>query len=441
MRRASKGGHMPQKSRKGVGNIHTHHLIGTYIPDKIFKQQVESRSKLLSNEWLVKYILGFPLFQPLIALFMGGQAVKTIQVLKSGKISTTRKVHLDEMNKAQIDYSIVLLLDYSFAAKQQAGEKLKPYDQQLAETAESCAKTPFRFFLFHAFDPRRENAMDLLKVAYDKYAVVGIKMYPALGFHPIPEKNTEFHCADESKLNPDQTPAERLQMLKNHLEAMYEFAGQYQLPIITHCGPGGSHIILDHGIDPAKIWEYTDPNNFTGIARTYQLRVGLAHMGGKIHMDEKSKAWRENILENIRTAHQWQDSQGRIYTDLSYDICSVLKDKEQLDLYIGDAAANIKGDTLKYLEDEIISRYVMFGNDWPMGLYSFSDKEYIQPYRKRLAEQHQEKFFHDNLARFLFGEFKQIPDRYIRFIEARNKGKMPSLPDWVRKENDNYFLV
>lgn len=428
---------MPENKRKGVGNIHCHHLIGTYIPDKIFKQQVESYSSFLSSEPFVKYVLGFPLFQPLIALFFGKQPITALGLLQTRKISKARKVHLKEMKKAKIDYSIVLLLDYAFAAALEIGEKLIPFNLQLQQTAEALAKNPFRFFLFHAFDPRKEYAMALLQHAFENCGVIGIKLYPALGYDPRPGKNTEFHCANDSLLNPNQSHDDRIQMLNDNLEAMYKFAGENNLPIITHCSPGGSYLTLVDKENKSILWHYTDPDNYLEIAENYNLRICLAHMGGKIHLEdeeaERARQWRETIIENIKTAHNRTNSKGKIYTDLSFDISRVLKDKEKLELYINE--------TREYLDDEIVGKYVMFGSDWPMGLFNFSEKQYIQPYQDGLSPGQQEIFFIDNIARFLFGESKQIPDRYIQLIKGKHQGKIPSLPPWVREENGHYFLV
>jgi predicted TIM-barrel fold metal-dependent hydrolase len=419
-----------------VGNIHCHHLIGNYIPDKIFKQQVESYSKFLGSESFVKYVLGFPLFQPVIALFLGKQPIKALRLLQARKISKARKIHLKEMKKAKIDYSIVLLLDYGFAAAPELGEKLKPFNLQLQETAETLTKNPFRFFLFHAFDPRKEYAMKLLRHAFENCGVIGIKLYPALGYDPRPGKNNEFHCANHSLLNPNQSHEDRIRMLNDNLEAMYKFAGGNNLPILTHCSPGGSCLTLIDEENKPKLWCYTDPANYLEIAGSYNVRICLAHMGGKIHLEyegvDKARAWRETIIENINTAHNRTDSKGRIYTDLSFDISRVLTD-EKLELYMNE--------TREYLDDPITGKYLMFGSDWPMGLFSFSEKEYIQPYWDGLSPGQQELFFKDNIARFLFSESKQIPDRYIQFIKEKHGGRLPDVPPWVHEENGRYFLV
>jgi predicted TIM-barrel fold metal-dependent hydrolase len=429
---------MPKnKRKKGVGNIHSHHLIGDYIPDKIYKQQVEVYCKFLSSESFVRKVLGIPIFRPLIALFLGPQPIKTLKLLQAKKISKARKIHLKEMNKAKIDYSVVLLLDYAFAAALKKGEVLKPFNLQFQETAEELAKAPFRFFLFHAFDPRKDYAMDLLQHSLDNCGAIGIKLYPALGYDPRPGKNTEFHCTNEDLLDPDQSPEDRIRMLNDNLEAMYKFAEENNMPILTHCSPGGSSLVPIDEEDKPKLWNYTNPENFCELAGAYNLRICLAHMGGKIHLENdmanKARKWRETIIENIKTAHNHTDSTGKIYTDLSFDISRVLQDKEKLAIYIDD--------TRKYLDDEILGKYVMFGSDWPMGLLSFSEKNYIQPYWDELNPGQQELFLKDNIARFLFGESKQIPDRYIQFIKEKNRGRVPRLPAWVREQNGNYYLV
>ena len=428
---------MPENKRKGVGNIHAHHLIGNYIPDEIFKQQVETYCKFLSDESFVKYVLGFPLFQPLIALFLGKQPMRALRLLQTRKISTARKIHLKEMKEAKIDYSAVLLLDYVFAASLEIGEKLKPFNLQLQETADVLAKKPFKFFLFHGFDPRKNFAMRLLQHAFENCGVIGIKLYPALGYDPRPGKNTRFHCANDSLLDPGQSPEDRIKILNDNLEAMYKFAGDNNLPILTHCSPGGSCLSSIDEENKPILWDYSDPANYLEIAGYYNLRICLAHMGGKIHLEDEeaniARHWRKAILESIKTAHHRTGSKGKVYTDLSFDISRVLKDKEKLELYLDE--------TREYLDDEIAGKYVLFGSDWPMGLFDFSEKEYIQPYQDGLSPGQQELFFKDNTARFLFGESKQIPDRYIQFIKEKHKGKMPDVPPWVYRENGNYFLV
>jgi predicted TIM-barrel fold metal-dependent hydrolase len=226
-------------------------------------------------------------------------------------------------------------------------------------------------------------------------------------------------------------------MLNDNLEAMYKFAGDNNLPILTHCGPRGSCLTLIDKENKSKLWRYTDPANYLEISGSYNLRICLAHMGGKIHPEDEDadigKQWRDTIIENIKTTHNRTDSKGRIYTDLSFDISPVLKDKEKLELYINE--------TREYLDDEITGKYVLFGSDWPMGLFNFSEKEYIQPYWDGLSPGQQELFFKDNIARFLFGESKQIPDRYIQFIKEKHGDRIPDVPPWVYEENGNYFLV
>jgi len=456
---------MVAEKRKGVGNVHVHHLIGDYIPAKIFYQQVNKYKKCLSNKKFVKYVIGCPPLRPLIWLFLGNQECKFLMLLRADKISKARKIHLKEMKKAGIDYSVVLLLDYTFAAGLNPEEAisgsnrpllstlsykeiLSRYEKQLHDTALSLAEEPFRFFLFYNFDPRRENALDLLEKSYKSYGAVGIKLYPALGFHPVPQCNRDFYCANDILLNPAQSNEERIKMLRRNLEAMYIFAEQKDLPILTHCSPGGSFLTLvdENKIKKEKLWEFSHPENYRTIVHKYNVRICLAHMGGKIHLEPKpsekelieeeknSIEWRRLIKELIIDDHDFNNCRGRIFTDLSFDLSRVVKNKEKLPVYIDD--------TQEYLNDPVIGHYVIFGSDWPMGLYLYPEKEYIRLYREgTITSEQQHLFFQDNTVKFLFGEERRIPDNYIQFLEKYRKGKKIKIPPWINRRNGDYYLV
>ncbi len=96
-----------------------------------------------------------------------------------------------------------------------------------------------------------------------------------------------------------------------------------------------------------------------------------------------------------------------------------------------------------YLEDNVLGKYIIFGTDWPLGLYKFTENTYINTYREnsKLTQAQQEKYFSDNIARFLFGETKQIPKNYIDYITKQNGGEIPKVEDWVKEENGKYFLA
>jgi predicted TIM-barrel fold metal-dependent hydrolase len=358
----------------------------------------------------------------------GRDFFKLMKFEKISKVAEAQKEQMDKVEDLQrgfkkIDYSVVLLIDYKYVSKKTRGFK---YEEIIKETAEACAEHPFSFFPFFCFDPRRPEAPELLKEAYEDYGYVGVKIYPAIGFDPRPYKDETIEIENNNG------------NIENNLKKLYEFASSKNLPILTHCSPGGSYkCVIDEKKKYRDIWRYTEPSNFLEIARDYGLRICFAHMGGKIdHKVQKEMAtqWHNQILNLIKLADSW-DSEGRIYADQSYGISHVINKKKRL--------IEHANRTREYLEDNVLGRYIIFGTDWPLGLYKFTENTYINTYREnnRLIQVQQEKYFSDNIARFLFGESKQIPENYIDFITKQNGGETPKVEDWVRKENGKYFLV
>ena len=134
-------------------------------------------------------------------------------------------------------------------------EKLACYTTILNDTAESCAHNPFQFYLFHYFDPRYGVSKDmilgkteykievnnekltipettaairLLLKAYYEYGIVGIKLYPPNGYHPLPEENVNKDNLVQINNNPLQKD---------------EIA---QAPLITLASYGGGQPTIEH---------------------------------------------------------------------------------------------------------------------------------------------------------------------------------------------------
>ena len=401
----------------GIGNVHTHQINEKCLPKCIMRQQ----SGL--PVWFLKS--GIP---DLIAGRHAREFFSLMRLKNIRDVAEKQKDHMDAVEDTQnnlkrIDYSIVLTLDFKFVSKK---VKIDKYAEIMRETAEACAENPFRFFPFFCYDPRRPEAPELLKEAYEDKGYVGVKMYPATGFDPRPYKD-ETVKTDKNNGN-----------IENNLKELYEFASSKNLPILTHCSPGGSYkCTIDKRRKYRDIWRYTEPSNFLEIAYDYGLRICFAHMGGKIdHRIQKELAtqWHNQILNLIKVADGWK-SNGRFFADQSYGINHVINKRKRLDEHIAD--------TSKHLE-EPIGKYFLFGSDWPLGLYKYTEKDYVDAYRKgekKLTQEQQNKYFSDNIARFLFGELKQIPENYIDYITKQNGDVMPKVEDWVKGGNGKYFLV
>ena len=399
---------------KGIGNVHSHQINQNCLPRCIMRQQ--SRLPV----WLLK--------SGILDILGGRHAREFFGLMKSNNLQKVAKTQVRHMDEAEgIDYSIVLTLDYKFAHRT-IEKKKDSYAQIITKTAEACAQFPFRFFPFFCYDPRRKEAPKLLEEAVHHLGYAGIKMYPAMGFDPRPDR--------DSSLEPPPAGVS----IKDNLIALYEFAGDHNLPIITHCSPGGSYkCMVDRKKKYKAIWRFTEPSNFLEIAHQYGLRICFAHMGGKVdHRTQKEMAtqWQNQIINLIRYTHSW-NSEGRLYADQSYGISHVINKKNKRRLHIEN--------TKRHLDDPAVDEYILFGTDWPLGLYKYTEKNYLDCYRGEngLTPEQQDKYFSDNIARFLFGESKQIRPGYIRYIEKQKdaEGQTVDIPPRVKKEKNAYFLT
>ena len=220
---------------------------------------------------------------------------------------------------------------------------------------------------------------------------------------------------------------------------MYNFAHENNLPITTHCSPGGSWLCGIKKNEKHKyVFEYTQPYNFREIAFEYKLRINFAHMGGNVHNKRDgilATIWYKNILELIHDAHYW-DSEGKFYTDKSNGIAGLIsrkpKKKRILDSHIQDIQ--------KRLNYRDIGEYFIFGSDWPLHTSYLNLEEYVESYVKdRLSAAQQKKYFSENIANFLFGKTKKIPENYIKLLKKMNNNKLENR-DWIELKDKKYYL-
>jgi predicted TIM-barrel fold metal-dependent hydrolase len=266
---------------------------------------------------------------------------------------------------------------------------------------------------------------------------VGIKIYPAFGFDPRPRKAAQgkFLIFSEDKGKEKDVQS----YIGTNLEQMYEFAQAKNLPITTHCSPGGTWLC---GIEKKEkhkyVYEYTQPYNFKEIALKYEVRINFAHMGGQVHskQDEKiATIWYKNILELILDAHN-RELKGRFYTDKSNGIAGLISKKSKKKRILETHIQDIQ----KRLNYSDIGEYFIFGSDWPLHTSYLNLKEYVEAYVKdRLTAVQQKKYFSENIAKFLFGEDKKIPENYIKFLKRMNNNKLEDR-DWIELKDNEYYL-
>lgn len=400
--------------RMGIGNIHCHHINGDCVPNNLTKQQTGK------PEWFLRCFLANIVGR----IFVGRHIEDFLRIMRSRDIGTVTQYHVEQKDDAGIDYSIVLSLDFSCIDPEYHGYNID-FEIQLEETAKACARHPFRFFPFFGFEARRPGVIDLLKNAHEKYGIVGIKMYPAFGYDPRPEKN-DF-------IPPVESDVEDIsQVLKN----LYEFADEKNLPILTHCSPGGSYqCTIREEEKYKKIWGYTEPSNFLKIGFEYGLRICFAHMGGNVYkkgMRELAMQWFNQICNLISYAHE-QGSKCRFYTDRANALAYIFKKRRKREDHFQQTA--------DLFSESSYSPYILFGSDWPLGMHLFNENEYLKKYKSNLNQDAFSHYTQKNISQFLFGEELKIPDNYIEYLKRYNNGDLPELPDWIEEKDGFLKLV
>ena len=154
-------------------------------------------------------------------------------------------LHVEEMNAAGVDASVLLLIDFGVAWP----EGFPTIEEVYAMTRAAAAKHPGRLLPFAGIDPRRgRHGLDLVDRALREWGFRGLKLYPPCGFSP----------SDRS------------------LDPFYDLCAHHGLPVLTHTGP----------TTPALPFRHTRPEDVDDAARRFPgVNFILAH-GACVHHEE-----------------------------------------------------------------------------------------------------------------------------------------------------------
>ncbi len=145
-----------------------------------------------------------------------------------------------DMDAAGIDYSVISVIDYGLARR--VGEASMDILEINRLFAEVARKYPNRLIPIAGVDPRRKNALEVLKTALKDFGMKGIKLLPPTGFYP-----------NDRLCYP-----------------IYELAQEHDLPVLVHTGPETSP--LDS--------KYCYPIFLDEVANDFpDLKIIMAHAG------------------------------------------------------------------------------------------------------------------------------------------------------------------
>ncbi len=217
----------------------------------------------------------------------------------------------------------------------------------------------------------KEGVRKYLENKLIQYGFVGIKIYPSLGYYP-------FHPA---------------------LEPVYEFASQYNLPVMTHCTRAGvwfrgklrQQHVLPENMNPNPVYKYdftsqlkaknrhfkdnfAKPENFVEVLEMEKfenLKICFGHYGGADEiLNSKNQGHNTvgtNFYLNIKAL---MDKYDNVYTDISYSLSEINKIKPYIE-------ADLQNPRCK--------NRIMFGTDFFLTLQENTEQKLIDNCIKNLT--------------------------------------------------------
>lgn len=189
--------------------------------------------------------------------------------------------HLEQMNKAGIDKTVVFLFDTGLLT----GEPEISIQEQNKILFNVAKKYPDRIIPFAHIDPRRPGAIEFVKRCVEEWGAKGVKLHPSAGFNP----------EESETLN------------------LIESIADYRIPVITHTGPS---------VVPTSS-RYCDPIYLDKmLLRFPEVNVIAAHMAHGYRQQLCSFGWqRPNLYTEISLS---QDIAKRDYAQFARIIREVV---------------------------------------------------------------------------------------------------------------------
>jgi predicted TIM-barrel fold metal-dependent hydrolase len=160
-------------------------------------------------------------------------------------LNATPEDLIKDMDSAGIDRSITFFLDWGLSVHGEAKISIEKANEFVADAVK---RYPDRLVGFVAVDPRRPDALNIVKQGIDS-GLSGIKLHPPAGWYPDSPEAYEI----------------------------YRFAEKEGLPVLTHSGGIGSGLRA----------KFAQPINFDGVLGDFPgMNLCLAHLGMGAGQDE-----------------------------------------------------------------------------------------------------------------------------------------------------------
>lgn len=194
---------------------------------------------------------------------------------------------LGYMNRAKVDRSVVLPLDFGLVQEPKVGvEALNDW------IFGSAQLYPDKLIPFMGIDPRRgEQAIRLMRKYHSQFEPRGIKVYPPNGFYP-----------NEERLRP-----------------FWDEVRDMDLIVVSHAGASWGPLDEEKG----------RPIHFKGVLERYpDMKLIIAHLGGKYRAETYEMAREyENLYTDCSALQGWLPSDPGTVKDRLGEALAVMGDK------------------------------------------------------------------------------------------------------------------
>jgi predicted TIM-barrel fold metal-dependent hydrolase len=369
-------------------NAHCHLLNYQFVSPACFK----SRSAAL--EWMLRH----GCTRPLVRTVAGAMPRKKLRrlhevydLLKMDIRQVAARLR-QEMETAGIHLAVPLMVDMGRATFVDSPQI--PYNFQLKQISDISIEHLGAIMPFAMVDPRRTRASDLTRRCLEEMGFLGLKMYPALGYHPDPD----------SYYNDPQT--------NDELNRIYDYCEHNAIPITTHCSPGGAYSNDVLRIKDVRS-EFTCPASWAQVLKKYpEMYLNFAHFGQDVLQMKNPSSWSNQIRELV-----WK--YPNVYTDLAYNKAAL--EHQTSAAYFESVKALID-------KDRLLGSRIIFGTDWSMTRHTWREIDYVTPFRQLGAER-LARIGEENSLDFLFPK-RRYPERMSRFLRSHGKS-VSDLPKWI----------
>jgi len=328
-----------------------------------------------------------------------------------------------------IDIFVTATLDMDYWV---AGKSITSIPEQITMFSRIAMATQGRMLPFVGYDPFRDvmedgAALRQIKEAVAHHGVVGVKLYPPLGFLPagnerLPKKHWNEWKPTFKKAGYDHKSF--AQALDVRLAAFFDWAHQEDVPIMFHSN-------ISNYIHKSQAALIADPRNWIPVLKAHPgIRLNFGHFGGYRALAQPSKV---HLVESMTELMALPEA-THVFADLSHFKIAHLSGatKKRSMKRKGDAYLCRLNDLMQ--RTPVLAERLMYGSDWYMAnatkKRNTEGPKYYDEWLRRIWPQPDSQsagFMGDNAVRFLGLRDGQTRKRLEAFYE-----RVGISPAWLK---------